>query len=129
MSNPEDCRHFEGCSAPVCPLQPAIGRHLQGERVCRLLRECVKPGGPEHVAAYVGSEIGAAVMDALPGVRTRWPDIARGLDQAARTPIKGAGKTPPWLSRAVLLSEQGPGVGVGIPPSVTKAAVHADAAR
>lgn len=93
--SPTDCPHYEGCGAPLCALQPASGCHLNGEPVCRLLRESVKAGGPEHVAAYAGPEVASAVLQALPEVRSRWREIARKLDRAALSPINGAGRRPP----------------------------------
>jgi hypothetical protein len=71
---------------------------MDNESVCRLAREVVKSGGPAHVAAYVSPEAAAAVLQALPEVRTRWPSIARKLDRAALSPINGAGKSPPRRS-------------------------------
>ena len=88
--SPNACPHFEGCNAPVCPLNPSVGGHLAEDRVCRLAREAVKSGGPAHVAAYAGPEVASAVLQALPEVRSRWPRIDRTLTAAAASPLKGA---------------------------------------
>ena len=81
----EDCPHWEGCNAPLCPLDPA-GKHLADEPVCRLAREIVKTGGYDHVAGYVGDAVAASVLRGIPRLRST-PDIARRLDRAALAPM------------------------------------------
>ena len=63
MKNPtvpmRACPKFDGCSAPICPLDPDWSRriHRKGEPLCFYLLESVKPGAR---ARYDGSR--AAVL-------------------------------------------------------------------
>jgi len=81
----EDCPHFDGCNAALCPLE-ASGIHLKDEPVCRLAREIVKDGGYAHVAGYAGEDLAQRVLEGLPRLQADY-DINRRLLRAATTPI------------------------------------------
>lgn len=81
------CPKFDGCSAPICPLDPDWSRrvHRKGEPVCFYMLESVNPGtrarfkGTMAMALYHGME---RSMDAL---CTRHAPIRRALARAKRT--------------------------------------------
>ena len=84
---PEDCDKFNTCNASVCPLDPRWEKtiHLSGEAVCLYLRNAVKVGADER---YVGHAVYAACKERIPLIIAKFPDIARGLERAAKTGFK-----------------------------------------
>jgi hypothetical protein len=74
----------------VCPLEPAVGGHKAGDTSCHFARTAVKSGGPERVVAVAGERFAAALLAQLPEYRERHPKLAKVLDAAAQSPIKGA---------------------------------------
>jgi len=67
MTAAKGCPRFDGCSAPLCPLDPGWRErvHLQGERVCYFLREAVKDGAAARYKATANAEIFAAASRML----------------------------------------------------------------
>jgi hypothetical protein len=76
--NPCECPSFYSCNASVCPLEPEVGHHRQGEQACprarRLATGRSDPNTPLHHAILAG----------VSRVRDRFPDIARKLDAPLR---------------------------------------------
>ena len=92
---PEDCRKFEGCAAPVCPLDAdRLNRsHRRGERVCLYLREHAKPGGIAVLGGVLSGEMYEAIRRAYLDIVARYSHLRRALHKAARTPSK-LGRVP-----------------------------------
>lgn len=84
------CPKFDGCNAPICPLDDwRRAQHLQGERICLWLREAVKPGGTARVARAATDEIAAAVAVALPEIiASGSADLRHKLIAAAKSGSK-----------------------------------------
>jgi len=84
------CPRFDGCNAPICPLDNwRQAQHLQGERVCLWLREAVKPGGMARIARAATDDIAAAVAEALPAiVASGSADLRHKLAEASRSGSK-----------------------------------------
>lgn len=80
------CPKFDGCNAPICPLDDwRRAQHLQGERICLWLREAVKPGGTARVARAATDEIAAAVAVALPEIMASGSaDLRHKLTEASK---------------------------------------------
>ena len=87
---PEHCPRFQSCSANICPLDPEWRKrnHLDGETVCGLLAESVKPGGEGRLRGYIQGELVEQVIAARPTISSRWGDVKRRLDRAALTGSK-----------------------------------------
>lgn len=79
------CPRFDGCNAPICPLDPHWQRsqHLDGESVCSLLCELVKSGGEARLRGYVPSEVVQTLIEVLPLVSSRWGRVRSALKRAA----------------------------------------------
>lgn len=68
----QTCPRWDRCSANVCPLDPDWRHrsHADGESVCSLAQEVVKPGAGARLAPYVREEVIAEVRRVLPEVGT-----------------------------------------------------------
>ena len=80
------CPRFDGCNAPICPLDDwQRAQHLQGEPVCSLLCELVKDGGEARLRARVSSDLVDTLAEVLPKVAERWGRVRMQLQRASRT--------------------------------------------
>jgi hypothetical protein len=61
--------------------------HLPGERVCYYLRNSGKAGACER---FAGDPIFQAVLEVLPAVTAKHPDIARSVARSAQSGFQGA---------------------------------------
>jgi len=89
-----ECRpRFDRCSANVCPLDRDRRKrlHIQGERVCGLLAESVKPGGEDRLRACTQGELVEGILGQREAISTRWIDVKIRLDHAATTGSRLAG--------------------------------------
>ncbi len=61
---PECCLRFNGCSANICPFDSAwrLRKHLDGERVCGLLTESVKPDAEARLRGVLPAELVEQVL-------------------------------------------------------------------
>jgi len=84
---PESCPRFERCSANVCPLDADWRKrvHIEGERVCGLLTESVKPDAEARLRACTQGELVEGVLGQRRAICTRWSDVKRRLTRAERT--------------------------------------------
>lgn len=84
---PERCPRFQSCSANICPLDPDWRKrsHLQGEPVCGMLRELVKPNGAATLATTTAAELVSTIADALPEISASNFDIRAQLTRSAKT--------------------------------------------
>jgi hypothetical protein len=85
---PRDCRHFDRCSAPICPPDPRwrSAAHLPGERVCLYLVASGKAGASDY---YRDEPAFAAVLEHAAEVLARHSHIRRVVAQAAGKKIRG----------------------------------------
>ena len=117
------CPRFDGCNAPVCPLDPDWPRaqHLPGERVCLWLREAVKPGGMARIAHAATDEIAVTVAEALPAIlASSSADLRHKLAEASRS---GSKLTNVHAVRGQM--EQG--AGIAPEPADSRAGAHVTA--
>jgi len=83
------CPRFDGCNAPICPLDDwQRAQHLPGERVCGLLCELVKEGGEARLRARLPSELVDTLTEVCPSVAARWQRIRSELDRASHSGSK-----------------------------------------
>jgi len=87
---PESCPRFERCSANVCSLDANWHKrvHLEGERVCGLLTESVKPDAEARLRGVLPAELVEQVLRLRVPICVRWGDIRRRLDHAKKTGSK-----------------------------------------
>lgn len=87
---PESCPRYAQCSANICPLDPDWRKrgHLQGEPVCGLLRELVKPNGAAVLATTMAADLVGMIADALPEISASNFDIRAQLGRSAKTGSK-----------------------------------------
>ena len=85
--NPKTCKHFEKCSAPVCPLWEHFNQceHLNGERVCHWLSEYSKQGGHDRIYDALPIEQAELVAKAHKIILTSRGVIAGRLKRASQT--------------------------------------------
>ena len=82
---PTECRNFETCNASVCPLDPARGVHLVGDRVCVYALASGKTGAIERYQNFPEFlEVGRR----LPELVIRFPAIRRAVERAAKQPFR-----------------------------------------
>jgi len=81
------CPRFDGCNAPLCPLDPEWHQrsHVEGEAICGLTLEVVKDGADQRLRGYVRSETLAAVHQALPALMARSYGIRRAINRASKS--------------------------------------------
>ena len=92
---PSVCDKFAHCHAPICPLDPhhLKSKHLNGEKACFFLGECVKPGAEARFRQAGREELYRVMMEALPGILRCYAPLRRALARAACTPSRGGGKS------------------------------------
>lgn len=88
MITSHDCPKFDRCSAGVCPLDKTAGSHLTGEPVCFYLREFVKDGGEARLRRSLPGVMVDEIANELPAIISRYGDIKRKLERAAKTGSK-----------------------------------------
>lgn len=87
---PGDCKNFDHCSAPICPLDPTWRRcrHLDGERVCHWLSEYSKEGGPARVLGAMPSDLSQLVANVHAEVLSGRGLLSKRLQRASETPSR-----------------------------------------
>lgn len=115
MSNPEQCPHYNSCTANVCPMDERwrLRNHLKGEQVCTFVRGAPIPDDLPIKLAELQARI-AAIKAAHARVRweaenhpytrptTRFSDFAEGVD--ACTPEATTPASLPDSSRPTTLN-------------------------
>lgn len=81
------CPKFDGCSAPICPLDPDWSRrvHRKGEPVCFYLLESVKPGARARFERSMVIALYHAMEQTIDALCTRHAPIRKALARAKRT--------------------------------------------
>ena len=92
----ETCPKYQGCSAPICPLDPNWHntRHLKGERICFYLAEAQKHGSEAIFRGRGLEELYQLIVEATPDISLRWRAIEKGLAKAAKTGSRMNTKPP-----------------------------------
>lgn len=93
------CPLFGGCSAPVCPLDPAwrARTHRRDERLCHWLAEYAKAPTRPLLQGVLAGEYYAALATVYPALLARPGPLRKQLRRAARTPsrlTRRPGRTP-----------------------------------
>ena len=85
-----ECPRFDGCSAPICPLDPnALDRaHLKGEAVCHYLRLYVKNAFCGLKPGTLPANLAIRVVESYPRLIARYAPLKRALLRAAKSPPK-----------------------------------------
>lgn len=81
------CPKFDGCSAPICPLDPNWSRriHRKGEPVCFYLLESVKPGARARFEGAMAMSLYHAIERSVDALCARYAPIRKALARAKRT--------------------------------------------
>ena len=92
MHTPTECPHWDGCSAPVCPLNQT-GKHLRDEPICYFAMELVKPEADKRFADQKFADNDAiwllkAIAPNLDWLKKQSRDIKKRLAKSARTPSR-----------------------------------------
>lgn len=82
------CKHFERCSAPICPLDPHWQKctHLDGERVCFYLTEYSKEAARPILGGSLSGEMYSRIAEAYPEIVCSVGPIRRQLKRSANNP-------------------------------------------
>ena len=83
-----DCTKFDGCSAPICPLDPDWKKrtHLDGERVCYYLTEYSKEAARPILGAGLSREHYEQLVRVFPEIITQFGPIRRQLNRSSKNP-------------------------------------------
>jgi len=81
------CPKFDGCSAPICPLDADWPRriHRKGEPVCFYLLEYVKPGSRARFQGCRAMFLYKAMESAIGRLCRRHAPVRRAVERAKRT--------------------------------------------
>lgn len=118
MTCPRECPRWDGCSAPVCPLDGDWHRcqHLPGERVCGLLCELAKGGGEARLRAALPCALVDRLAEVGPMLAARWERVRRRLGEASRTGSRMAAGQQLARCKGVAVVDAGIGAGMGASP-------------
>ena len=88
-----DCSKFDGCNAPICPLDPdwKLRKHLDGEKACFYLTEFAKPTGKAILSMVLAGELYETLVRVYPEVMS--------LPTPLRRQLKRSSKNPPRVGR------------------------------
>lgn len=87
---PQDCKHFQKCSAPICPLDKDWHRrsYFDGEPVCYLLSEWPKEATRPFLIRAIGGEMAQTLAEVYPKVIEVYGPLKKRLERASRTPSR-----------------------------------------
>jgi len=87
MAPMHTCPKYDGCSAPICPLDPDWPRrvHRKGEPVCFYLLESAKPGARTRFEGSMAMSLYHAMERSIDVLCTRHAPIRKALARAKRT--------------------------------------------
>ena len=93
MHTPTECPNWDGCSAPVCPLNQT-GKHLRDEPICYYAMELVKPKADQRFADNDETWLLKAIAPNLDWLQKQSRDLKKRLAKSARTPSRMTSKQP-----------------------------------
>ena len=81
-----DCPKFEGCSAPICPLDGnwKLRSHLDGDRVCHYLTEFSKKAFKPLSRGVPEGELQKAVAEAYSEIIARYTPLKKRLTRSSK---------------------------------------------
>lgn len=87
---PQDCKFFERCSAPICPLDSDWQRrsYLDGEPVCYFMLEWAKAATRPILRGAIGDQLALALADVFPTIMGGYGPLKKRLERASRTPSR-----------------------------------------
>ena len=87
----KECPRFEGCNAPICPLDPDVldRVHAKGEAVCHYLRLYVKNALGGLKTGSVPANLTIRIAAAYSQLTARYGPLKDALLRAAKSPPKG----------------------------------------
>ena len=87
----KECPRFEGCNAPICPLDPDVldRVHAKGEAVCHYLRLYVKRALWGLKAGSVPANLTIRIVAVYSRLTARYGPLKDALLRAAKSPPKG----------------------------------------
>jgi hypothetical protein len=102
----ETCPKYQGCSAPICPLDPNWHKtkHLKDERVCFYLCEAQKDGSELRFRGKGMGKLYQLIVEITPDISIRWEPIRKVLKRAANTGSRMNIK-PPYSSSKITNSK------------------------
>lgn len=85
-----DCPKFDGCNAPICPLDPdwEQRRHLDGEKACFYLTEYAKSHARPILRGCLAAELYETVAKVYPRIITRPGPLRRQLRRSSGNPAR-----------------------------------------
>ena len=85
------CPKFEGCSAPICPIEPEWRKcvHNKDDPVCFYLRQHAKDPLWGQKVGGVARKLINKVGEVYPEIVIRYAPIKNSLARAAISPVKG----------------------------------------
>ena len=88
MSKMYQCPKYEGCEAPLCPLDEEWGtrKMLQNDNLCHYLCEASKEGAIERFERRHDEATFFQALDASEAMRKYSKALNRGLFRASKTP-------------------------------------------
>ena len=87
----KECPRFEGCNAPICPLDPDVLDRVsvKGDSVCHYLRLYVKNALWGLKPGSVPANLPIRVAELYPLLFFRYAPLKAALLRAAKSPLKG----------------------------------------
>ena len=87
----KECPRFEGCNAPICPLDPDVldRVHVKGDPVCYYLRLYVKNALWGLKPGSLPANLPIRVAELYPVLFFRYAPLKAALLRAAKSPPKG----------------------------------------
>ena len=87
----EECPRFDGCNAPICPLDPDVldRAHVKGNPVCHYLRLYAKNGLWGLKPGSLPANLPIRVAEVYPQLIARYGSLKGALLRAAKSPPKG----------------------------------------
>ena len=87
----KECPRFEGCNAPICPLDPDVldRAHVKGDPVCHYLRLYVKRALWGLKAGSVPANLTIRIVAVYSRLTARYGPLKDALLRAAKSPPKG----------------------------------------
>ena len=88
MSRMYQCPKYEGCEAPLCPLDEAwnVRRMIQSDPLCHYLCEASKEGAIQRFKGRHDESTFICAYNLCEEMRSYSKALIRGLDRASKTP-------------------------------------------
>jgi hypothetical protein len=94
---PSACPKWEGCNAPLCPLDPDLFKRVMhdGDAVCHYLIEAVKADAEANFRGRDRIELFEVISPLIHPMTARWGRIRKALARA-RTSGSRMARLAPW---------------------------------